>query len=312
VDRAVRARGLIAAHPLLRLIGGTPLAALDVFARELPDVEVLAKVEYFNPGGSIKDRPVARMIAEAVVDGRIAPGRTLLDSSSGNAGIAYAMIGTALGYPVELVVPGNASPERRRRIAAHGGALTLTDPVEGYDEALRTAHRLAAEHPDRYFFCDQYANDGNWRAHYEGTAAEILEQTGGRLTHFVAGVGTGGTLTGVGRRLKEHDPSIAVWAVRPEIFPGVEGLKPLGHPGDIVPSILDESVIDRWIDVSSERGREHSRALARRGLFAGQSSGAYLEGVLQAGREARRGRIVTVLSDLGERYLSTPLWDASR
>jgi cysteine synthase B len=309
VDRAARARRLIAEHPLLRLIGGTPLAALDVFAAELPEVEVLAKIEYFNPGGSIKDRPVARMVAEAVVDGRLTKERVLLDSSSGNAGIAYAMIGRALGFRVELVVPGNASVERKKRILAHGAKLTFTDPVEGYDEALRTAHRLAGEHPERYFFCDQYANDGNWRAHYDGTAEEILEQTGGRLTHFVAGVGTGGTLTGVGRRLKEHDPSIEVWAVRPEVFPGVEGLKPLGHPGDIVPKILDESVVDRWIDVTSETGRDHSLALARRGLFAGQSSGAYLEAVLQAGREAGRGRIVTVLSDFGERYLSTPLWN---
>jgi cysteine synthase B len=311
VDHAARVRELIDGHPLLRLIGRTPLARLDVFAAELPRVEVLAKVEYFNPGGSIKDRPVARMIAEAAADGRLTPDRTILDSSSGNAGIAYAMIGRAMGYGVEIVVPGNASLERKRRILAHGAKLTFTDPVEGYDEALRTAHRLAAAHPGRYFFCDQYANDGNWRAHHDGTAEEILEQTGGRLTHFVAGVGTGGTLTGVGRRLKEHDPSIEIWAVRPEVFPGVEGLKPLGHPGDIVPRILDESVIDRWIDVTSERSREHSRALAARGLFAGQSSGAYLEGVLQAGREAGRARIVTVLSDFGERYLSTPLWEGT-
>ncbi|MGH2571187.1 MAG: PLP-dependent cysteine synthase family protein [bacterium] len=302
-------RQIVERHPSLRLIGDTPLVRLDLFRDELPDVEVWAKVEYYNPGGSIKDRPVLRMLCEAMLDGRLREGKTILDSSSGNAGIAYAMIGRVLGFDVELVVPGNASIERKKRILAHGAKLTHTDPIEGYDEALREAHRLATAHPDRYFFCDQYANDGNWRAHYDGTAEEILAQTGGRVTHFVAGVGTGGTITGVGRRLKEHDPRFRVWSVRPEIFPGIEGLKPLGHPGDIVPKILDASVVDEWTDVSSEEARAPARALARHGLFVGQSSGGYLEGVRRAGREARRGVIVTILSDFGERYLSTPLWD---
>jgi cysteine synthase B len=233
----------------------------------------------------------------------------VLDSSSGNAGIAYAMIGAVLGVPVELVVPGNASLERKRRILAHGAKLTETDPIEGYDEALRTAHRMAEERPDAYFLCDQYANEANWKSHYATTAEEILAQSLHRITHFVAGVGTGGTITGVGRRLKEHDAKIQVWAVRPEIFPGIEGLKPLGHPGDIVPEILDESVIDRWVDVSSEEAKRNAHALAREGIFAGQSSGAYLEGVRRAAMEAGEGVIVTILSDLGERYMSTPLWE---
>jgi len=300
-------RKLLSRHPVLELIGNTPLVRLDVFREELPDVEVWAKVEYFNPGGSIKDRPVARMLAEAILSGALGRDQTILDSSSGNAGIAYAMIGRVLGYDVELVVPGNASLERKKRIVAHGAKLTFTDPVEGYDEALREAHRRGKD--DRYFLCNQYENDGNWRAHYETTAEEILEQTPGRITHFVAGVGTGGTITGVGRRLKEHDPGIRIWAVRPEVFPGVEGLKPLGHPGDIVPAILDDSVVDEWTDVTSEESRAHAQRLAAHGLFAGQSSGAYLEGVLRAGREVGRGVIVTVLSDFGERYMSTPLWD---
>ncbi|MEZ5066424.1 MAG: PLP-dependent cysteine synthase family protein [bacterium] len=300
-------RDLVRRYPVLGLIGDTPLVRLDVFEDEFPHVRVLAKVEYFNPGGSIKDRPVLRMLAEGLASGVIG-GRTVLDSSSGNAGIAYAMIGGVLGLPVELVVPGNASLERKRRILAHGATLTETDPLEGYDEALRHAHRLAEEFPERYWLCDQYANDSNWLAHHEGTAEEILAQTGGDVTCFVAGVGTGGTITGVGRRLKQHRADTLVWAVRPEVFPGIEGLKPLGHPGDIVPAILDASVVDRWIDVASEPAREHSRALARRGLFAGQSSGAYLEGVRLAAREISRGTIVTILNDFGERYLSTPLW----
>ena len=298
---------LIERHPTLALIGNTPLVRVDVFSESLPEVEVLAKIEFTNPGGSIKDRPVLRMLAEALAEERIRPGQTVLDSSSGNAGIAYAMIGSVLGIPVELVVPGNASLERKKRILAHGATLTFTDPVEGYDEALREAHRRGQD--EKYFLCNQYENDANWRSHYDTTAEEILAQTDGRLTHFVAGVGTGGTLTGVGRRLKEHDPSIRIWSVRPEVFPGVEGLKPLGHPGDIVPEIFDESVVDHWIDVTSEEARDHARALARQGLFVGQSSGAYLEGVRRAGVEAGTARIVTVFSDFGERYLSTPLWE---
>ena len=301
-------RTLIDRHPALGLIGNTPLVRLDLLKDELPDVEVLAKVEYFNPGGSLKDRPVLRMLAEAIAAGVLRPGQTILDSSSGNAGIAYAMIGAILGWDVELVVPGNASLERKKRILAHGAKLTFTDPVEGYDEALREAHRLAESDTEKYFLCDQYANEGNWRAHHDGTAEEILAQTERRITHFVAGVGTGGSVTGAGRRLKEHDSDIQVWSVRPEVFPGIEGLKPLGHPGDIVPRILDDSVVDRWIDVTSEEARAWSHALARAGLFAGQSSGAYLEGVRQAGREAGAGVIVTLLCDFGERYLSTPLW----
>jgi cysteine synthase B len=300
---------LVRRHPALGLIGKTPLVPIGVFRRQLPRVNVFAKVEATNPGGSVKDRPVLYMLAHALARGEIRPGRAVLDSSSGNAGIAYAMLGAILGLEIELVVPGNASLERKKRILAHGAKLIYTDPIEGYDEALRTAHRLGHENPKRYYLCNQYENDCNWQSHYETTAEEILKETPGKITHFVAGVGTGGTITGVGRRLKEHDPSIQVWAIRPEIFPGIEGLKPLGHPGDIVPKILDETVIDRWVDVTSEEAKAHSLALAREGIFAGQSSGGYLEGVRRAGMEAGEGVIVTVLSDLGERYISTPLWE---
>jgi cysteine synthase B len=303
---------LVRRYPALGLIGNTPHIPLKIFKDELPKVEVFAKIELTNPGGSVKDRPVLYMLADALARGEIRPGRTVLDSSSGNAGIAYAMLGAILGIDVELVVPGNASLERKKRIIAHGAKLTFTDPIEGYDEALRTAHRMGHDDPEKYYLCNQYENDCNWMAHYETTAKEILDQTPGKITHFVAGVGTGGTITGVGRRLKEHDPKIQVWAIRPEVFPGIEGLKPLGHPGDIVPKILDETVIDRWIDVTSEEARAHSVALAREGIFAGQSSGGYLEGVRRAGLEAGEGVIVTVLSDIGERYISTPLWGESR
>jgi cysteine synthase B len=295
--------------PAVRMIGRTPLLPIRLFEEELPRVEILAKAEWINPGGSIKDRPVLRMLTEALRSGELSPGRTILDSSSGNAGIAYAMLGSALGYPVELVVPGNASRERKQRILAHGARLVFTDPVEGYDAALREVHRRHASEPERYFFCDQYANADNWRAHYEGTAAEILEQTGGKLTHFVAGVGTGGTITGVGRRLKEHDPGIQIICIQPDRFPSIEGLKPLGRPEDIVPPILDSSVIDAQITVGADDAYTMCARLARHGLFLGQSSGAFLSGALAVARGIRSGRIVTLFPDLGERYFSAHLWD---
>ncbi len=304
-----RYRPFLEKHPALSLIGGTRL--FRVLVPDLPDngSEILAKAEWTNPGGSIKDRPVLRMLVEASLSGQVTGERAILDSSSGNAGIAYAMIGSMMGYRVTLVVPGNASAERKKRIRAHGAELVETDPLEGYDAALREAHRLAETHPDRYYMADQYANDNNWISHYETTAAEILEQTDGRMTHFVAGIGTGGTITGVGRRLKEHDPKIEVVCVTPESFPGIEGLKPLERPEDIVPKILDQSVIDRRIRVSIDEAYGLCHTLARRGVFVGQSSGAYLKAALEVARESARARIVTVFSDLGERYFSTRLWD---
>jgi S-sulfo-L-cysteine synthase (O-acetyl-L-serine-dependent) len=304
-----RYRLFLEKYPSLALIGGTPLFRVRV--PEIPEngAKIFAKAEWTNPGGSIKDRPVLRMILEAVLCGELTPDRTILDSSSGNAGIAYAMIGSMMGYRVELVVPGNASEERKKRIRAHGATLVETDPLEGYDAALRAAHRRAQAQPERYFMPDQYANDNNWRAHYETTAEEILEQTGGRITHFVAGIGTGGTITGVGRRLKEHDPKIQVVCVMPESFPGIEGLKPLEGPEDIVPKILDPSVIDRRIKVTVEDAYTHCRSLARQAVFVGLSSGAYLRGALEVACESPTARVVTIFSDLGERYFSTNLWD---
>jgi S-sulfo-L-cysteine synthase (O-acetyl-L-serine-dependent) len=304
-----RIEPLLQRYPALRAVGNTPLVPVNLLRDELPEVEVFAKMECLNPGGSLKDRPVLRMLLTALIDGRLRPGKTVLDSSSGNAGIAYAMIGQIVGLPVEIVIPDNASSERKKRLQAHGARLIFTDAVEGYDEALREVHRRHEAEPDRYFFCDQYSNEDNWRAHYETTAVEILEQTGGRLTHVVVGVGTGGTLTGLGRRLKEHDPTVRLICLIPDAFPGIEGLKPLGHPQDIVPAILDESLIDERIPVSSEDAYVMCGRLARAGFFVGQSSGAYMVGVEQVARRDRRGRFVTLFNDLGERYFSTRLWD---
>jgi S-sulfo-L-cysteine synthase (O-acetyl-L-serine-dependent) len=304
-----RIEPLLQRYPALRAVGNTPLVPVNLLRDELPEVEVFAKMECLNPGGSLKDRPVLRMLLTALIDGRLRPGKTVLDSSSGNAGIAYAMIGQIVGLPVEIVIPDNASSERKKRLQAHGARLIFTDAVEGYDEALREVHRRHEAEPDRYFFCDQYSNEDNWRAHYETTAVEILEQTGGRLTHVVVGVGTGGTLTGLGRRLKEHDPTVRLICLIPDAFPGIEGLKPLGHPQDIVPAILDESLIDERIPVSSEDAYVMCGRLARAGFFVGQSSGAYMVGVERVARRDRRGRFVTLFNDLGERYFSTRLWD---
>jgi cysteine synthase B len=296
---------------LLAGIGGTPLVELEGFGTGA-GVRIFAKLESVNPGGSIKDRPVARMLEKAIAERRLENGRRLLDSSSGNAGIAYAMLGAAFGVPVTLVVPGNASRERLDRIRAHGAEVRLTDPIEGYDFALREAHRLARERPDLYWHCDQYANPENPRAHYETTGAEILADLRARglgpPDAFVAGVGTGGTITGVGRRLREARSDVRIVAIVPEPFPGIEGLKPLGEPGDIVPAILDLSLIDERIPVTSEAAAAGARALAARGFFVGPSSGGYLHAALEIARRGGARTIVTILNDTGERYGSTGMW----
>ena len=297
-------------YPTLDLIGNTRLVEIPCFREEFPGVRVYAKAEYTNPGGSLKDRPVRRMLLEAMLAGELSGGRAILDSSSGNAGIAYAMIGAIMKVPVHIVVPGNASRERKLRIKAHGATLIETDPIEGYDEALRECHRIAEEQSDRFFHCDQYANENNWLAHYHTTAAEILVQTDGNITSFVTGVGTGGTLTGVGKRLKEAIPGVEIVQILPEEFPGIEGLKPLESPGDIIPKILDTSVVDHRVRVSSEDSARMCALMARYGLFAGQSSGAYLKGVYETARRIQEGVIVTILNDIGERYMSTALWDS--
>jgi cysteine synthase B len=207
------------------------------------------------------------------------------------------------------VVPENASLERLKRITAHGATLITTDALKGYDEALHEVHRRAASQPEQYFYADQYSNASNWQAHYYGTAIEILEQTGGQITHFVGGIGTGGAITGIGRRLKEHNPAIQVIAVVPEEFPGVEGLKPLSSPDAIIPAILDASVIDARVDVTVEAAYDMCWRLAGAGFFVGQSSGAYMQAAYTVAKTLRSGRIVTLFNDLGERYASTHLWE---
>ena len=307
IPHAARRKGVFSG------IGETPLVELD-FLEEIPEgVRLFAKLESTNPGGSIKDRPVARMLSAALRDGHLDGDRRLLDSSSGNAGIAYAMLGAALGIPVTLVVPGNASRERLQRIEAHGAELILTDPIEGYDHALRESQRLAREQPERYWHCDQYTNDENWRAHYHGTGAELLAQVGEAVGSapdaFVAGVGTGGAITGAGHRLREANPGLHIACVIPEVFPGIEGLKPLGAPDDIVPAILREELIDERIDVRLEQATPVCRRLSKAGLFVGPSSGAYVHAALKVAASGRYPVVVTILSDGGERYASTGMWD---
>jgi len=294
---------------LLDRIGRTPLVRLRRVTRDLPAaVEVYLKAEWFNPGGSVKDRPVLRMITDAERDGRLAAGRCILDSTSGNAGISYAMIGAVKGYPVELVMPASASEERKRIIAAYGARIILSDPLEGGDGAILRAREIQARDPRRYFKPDQYNNPSNWRAHYDGTGPEILEQTGGRVTHFVAGLGTTGTLVGVGRRLHEANPRIQIVAVEPDApLHGLEGLKHIAS--SIVPGIYDPSVHDRKIPVSTEAGYATARQLAREeGCLVGESTGAAVVGALQVARQLAAGVIVVVAPDRGDRYLSTPLW----
>ena len=292
---------------LFELVGKTPMVSILIFSGEYPAAKVWAKAEYLNPGGSLKDRPVARMLLNAYKQGRLDGGKVILDSTSGNAGIAYAIYGQALGHQVELVIPGNASKERLMRIKAHGANVILTDPLEGYDEALREVQRLYKEFPEKYYFADQYGNKDNWLAHYETTGEEIITQAPD-VTHFVGGIGTGGSVTGISRKLKEHNRDVTVVVVRPERFPGIEGLKPLGEEGDVIPAILDETFIDEYLEVGSEAARIMCHRLAQAGFFVGQSSGAYMVAVEQILRRDANANIVTLLNDTGERYISTSLW----
>lgn len=297
------------ASSLLDQIGRTPLIRLQRVTRHLPAaVEVYVKAEWFNPGGSVKDRPVLRMITDAERDGRLTLDKTLLDSTSGNAGIAYAMIGAVKGYRVELVMPASASEERKRIIAAYGAKINYSDPLEGSDGAIRAAKEILARAPGRYFQPDQYNNPSNWKAHYDTTGVEILDQTDGRVTHFVAGLGTSGTLMGAGRRLHEADRRIQVIAVEPDApLHGIEGLKHMAT--SIVPGIYDPSVHDQKIEVSTEAGYAIARRLAREeGLFVGESAGAALDAALRVAQGLRKGVIVVIAPDAGDRYLSTPLW----
>jgi len=279
---------------------------------ELPDgAELRAKRESVHPAGSVKQRPVERIVAGALARGNL-DGRRLLDSTSGNAGIAYAQLGAAAGVAVTLVVPGNASRERLARIRAHGAELVLTDPMDGYDAAIARARELAGRHPERYWYADQYSNPDNWLAHYHGTAEEILGQWSGADGASSFGEARSSNESRAGPPdafgLRRALPDVLVAAVIPERFPGIEGLKPLGTPGDHVPELLDESLIDRRIEVTSENAARRCRELAGLGLFVGPSSGANVHVALALAASGRARRIVTLLPDTGERYLSTGLW----
>lgn len=292
---------------LFDLIGNTPLVRLARIEQDVPGTALYAKAEWLNPGGSVKDRAALRMIREGLDRGELTPGRRILDATSGNTGIAYAMLGSALGYGVTLCMPDNATPERKRILHAYDAEIVLTDPLEGSDGAIREAQRRFAADPDRYFYPDQYNNAFNWRAHYDTTGPEIWEQTAGQITHFVAGLGTSGTFIGTGRRLRELNPSIVLASVQPDMaLHGLEGLKHMESA--IVPGIYDESVADIDLRVSTEDAYAMTRRLAAdEGLLVGISSGANLVGALDAAR-LNPGVVVVVFPDTGERYLSERFW----
>src|SRR6202140_3632821 len=297
---------------VLAQIGNTPLLSLGALTGDFPGVELLGKAEWHNPGGSVKDRAAARIVSEARSSGQLAPGKILLDSTSGNTGIAYAMLGAALGFPVTLCVPENVSPERKRILKAYGANIIYTDPAEGSDGAIKIARQYAAGHPDLYFYADQYSNDANWRAHYETTANEIWQQTQGRITHFVAMLGTTGTFVGATRRLKELNPKIRCISLQPDsAFHGIEGAKHL--PSAIVPRIYDSSLADENLEISTEDAHAMARRLARdQGLLVGVSSAAAIVGCLEIIgklRKDQRATVVTILCDSGEKYLSERFWN---
>ena len=294
-------------------IGNTPLIRLDALVHGLEGVKLLAKAEWHNPGGSVKDRAARAMIRAAREQGRLVAGKTILDATSGNTGIALAMLGAAQGFPVLLVMPSNVSPERQRILKAYGASVEWTDPDLSSDGAILRARELAANEPERFCYIDQYSNPANWRAHYNSTGPEIWSQTAGRVTHFVAGLGTSGTFTGTTRRLKELNPAIKCIAVQPNSpFHGLEGLKYLA--ATIAPAIYDPTLADRTIEVETEAAHSMARQLAHeQGLLVGISAAAAITASLKAaGEEAAAGRaavIVTVLPDSADKYLSDRLWE---
>jgi cysteine synthase B len=294
---------------ILDLIGNTPLLEISRVSGALsPDVKVYAKLEGMNPGGSVKDRPAWRMVQEGLRTKKLRPGKTIFDSTSGNTGIALAMIGSVLHYPVELVMPGNVSVERKQIIAAYGAKVTYSDPMEGSDGAIRLCRNILEADPDKYFKPDQYFNPMNPQAHYENTGPEIYRQTKGKVTHFVAGIGTGGTIMGTGRYLKEVNPNIQIIAVEPDdALHGLEGLKHMAT--SIVPGIYREEELDQKIPVSTEDAYSMVYRLSQEeGLLVGQSSGAALFASLKIARKLRSGTIVVIFPDFGDKYLTTNLW----
>jgi cysteine synthase B len=298
-------------NPLDR-IGNTPLLRLGSLTREVPDIQILGKAEWCNPGGSVKDRAAANIIAEGRRDGKFGPGKILLDSTSGNTGIAYAMLGAAQGFPVTLCMPENVSIERKRILQAYGANIIYTDPGDGSDGAIRHARALYAGDPDKYFYADQYSNDGNWRAHYLTTANEIWQQTQGHVTHFVSMLGTSGTFVGTTRRLKELNPNVRCISLQPDSpFHGIEGAKHM--PTAIVPKIYDATLADEELSIATEDAYKMVKRLARtEAVLVGISAAAAVVGCLKIAETLKRGQratIVTILCDSGDKYLSERFWD---
>jgi cysteine synthase B len=301
--------GPLVSPSVLELIGNTPLVEIQRLRDGVaPGVRLFGKIEGFNPGGSVKDRPALKMIQEGIRQGRLVPGKTILDSTSGNTGIALAMIGAALGYPVELVMPANVSRERKQMVAAFGARAIFSDPLEGSDGAIRLCREVLAADPERYFKPDQYNNEANPLAHYETTGPEIWRQTEGRVTHFVAGIGTGGTIMGTGRFLKSRNPDLKVIAAEPEdAFHGLEGLKHMAS--SIVPGIYHEAELDLKLGIATDEAYDMVYRLGREeALLVGQSCGAAYVAALRVARTLREGTIVVLFADFGDRYLSTNLW----
>jgi cysteine synthase B len=300
------------AASLAGLVGNTPLLRLQRIGQLPTEVQLFAKAEWFNPGGSVKDRPALNILRTALAEGQLLDGRRLLDSTSGNMGIAYAMFGAAMDIPVTLAIPENASPERLVVLRALGAELVLTDPLEGSDGAIRVARQMAAEFPDQYFYADQYNSPANWQAHFVGTGPEILAQTAGQVTHFIAGLGTSGTLMGAGRYLRRVAPEVQIVAVQPDAsFHGLEGLKHMESA--IQPGIFDPGLPDMTLEVSTEAAYEMTQRLARQeGLFVGVSSGAAAVAALQVAGQLDRGVVVVVFPDAGYKYLSEKFWEWAR
>lgn len=303
----------IAATDMDSLIGSTPLLGFRRITAHLPDnVAIYAKAEWTNPGGSVKDRAAANIIRQAERSGELTRDKVLVDSTSGNTGIAYAMLGAARGYRVRLFVPANASPERLAILRAYGAELVLTDPLEGSDGAIMAVREVVAAEPDRYFYANQYNNPANWQAHYQTTGVEIWQQTHGRVTHFLAGLGTSGTLMGTGRRLRQYNPQVQVISLQPDsAFHGLEGLKHM--PTAIKPGIYDEALADRNLPISTEATHEMARRLAREeGYLVGVSSAAAMVGALHIADElaarSEPGLIVTLFPDNAYKYLSESFW----
>ncbi len=310
MTRYARSRRLAS---ILDAVGNTPLIRLHGIAPNAPGVEIYLKLEFANPGGSVKDRPALRMVQDAMKDGRLTSDKILIDSTSGNTGVAYSLMGAAMGFRVHLVMPKNVTKARKDITQAFGTELVFSDPMEGSDGAIRLVKKIVAENPDKYFYPDQYSNPSNPLAHYYGTAGEIIDALGDRITHFVTGLGTSGTMMGTTRRLHEHTPRVTCVAVEPaEALHGLEGLKHMGS--SIVPPIWDPSTVDEILPVTTEEGWDMSDLLAAtQGLHVGHSTGANVAGAVKIAERAQKERgggcVVTIACDRGDRYFAPLKWE---